>query len=155
MFEPPALLQYTAVTNTQPTTMPRDTTSLCPIEPIPPLGVFPRQAKSSSSLRQWLSRERRTLGPQEGRCLITEERYPEAAIQFTRLVPSDTQHRDVRSILHASSTQILIAFPSSMQVTCLEWSWGLPPLALDIDSPSNLLIRKLVYHVCHLAFTSL
>lgn len=118
-----------------------------PIEDLPSLGVYPRPAKSPSSLQHWLACDGPATAPQNGRCLLTLERYPRTAIQCTRLVPSDTKHQEVRAVLlWAIHLFLLNVHPS--QATCLEWSWGLAPLTLDIDSPSNLLICRLVFSSC-------
>lgn len=108
------------------------------------LGSFvPRRAKSSRELETWLSIERSTLKPQNGRCLITLKAYSNET-RYSRLVQSDTHHREVAWInqpvppRNFASSQI----PYYFQVMCLEWSWGLRPLSFDIDSPSNLLICK-------------
>lgn len=112
---------------------------ITPVQDLPGPCLFPRPAKSTSSLRDWLVSKGRGIAPQCGQCLLTLERYPESAVRCTRLVPPDIQRRAVATTPHISSGPILIGV---VQAIRLEWSWGLAPSTLDIDSDDNLLIRE-------------
>lgn len=77
--------------------------SIKSMEVLPRPCIFPRPAKSPSSLRQWLVSD----GRRSPQCLLTLERHFGSSLTCVRLVPLDIQHRDVAIMpLHVLSVRI-------------------------------------------------